>query len=347
MAREKVNKFVDEATGPVDRNGLVAMPRPPRLQFEGALYHVYTRGNHREVTFRDEADYREFESTLIDLCHRMDIHLYAWCLMPNHFHLLPETPNANLGAFMQRLLSRYMHYFNRRYKLTGHLFQGRYQAILCERETYLLELVRYIHLNPYRVKNRRWKVPEGGWPWSSHRYYLDGNEPIAVKPWIHAVLRRYGDDLREARGRYDVFVAEGLAGGRWEDFYQLKDKVFLGSDRFVQEHQGSGDDLGALRLKAQRRTLEELAQAACEIFSILESEIRSRSRARHASRARQALCLVARKLEIASTSELARYLQRDPSVISHLLGSVERSEESAPVKVLIERMTSPVVSCGQ
>jgi len=120
------------------------MPRPPRLQYEGALYHAYTRGNHREVTFRDEADYREFESTLLDLCDRMEINLYAWCLMPNHFHLLPETPNANLAAFMQRLLSRYVHYFNRRYKLTGHLFQGRYQAILCEQETYLLELVRYI-----------------------------------------------------------------------------------------------------------------------------------------------------------------------------------------------------------
>jgi len=197
------------------------------------------------------------------------------------------------------------------------------------------------------VKNRRWKVPEGGWPWSSHRYYLGGNEPEVVKPWVHAVLRRFGDDLQQAHGRYDAFVAEGLAGGRWEDFYQLKAKVFLGSDRFVKEHQASSDNLGALRLKAQRCTLSQLARATCEVFAIPEQDLRSRSRTRDTSRARQALCRVARKLAIASASQLAEYLQRDPSVISHLLSGSEQSEESAEVKALVERMTCPGVACGQ
>jgi|SRR5579864_5366138 len=128
------------------------MPRPPRLQLEGALYHVFGRGNRRQRIFLDEADYREFEDFLLDAVERSGAVLFAWCLMPNHFHLLLQTLKANLSELMGRLLTGYARYFNRRYRLVGHLFQNRYKSILCEREAYLLELVRYIHLNPFRVK---------------------------------------------------------------------------------------------------------------------------------------------------------------------------------------------------
>jgi putative transposase len=224
-----------ELTGSLRGHSLVAMPRPPRLQFEGALYHAYTRGNRREKTFLDDSDYKEFEDGLLDYADRENISLYAWCLMPNHFHLLLETPQANLSVFMQRQLTRYARYFNRRHKYVGHVFQGRYEAILCDRESYFLELVRYIHLNPYRVKNKKWKVPETGWPWSSHRYYLHGNEPQAIKPFVHTVLRRFGDDIEIARQRYERFVGEGLKEGNWEDFYQIRDRKYVGNEGFVEE----------------------------------------------------------------------------------------------------------------
>ena len=238
MTKEKMNEQVqdgNEMTGSLAGHSMVAMPRAPRLQFEGAFYHAYTRGNRRERTFLDEADYKEFEDGLLDFADREKISLYAWCLMPNHFHLLLETPQANLSVFMQRLLTRYARYFNRRHHYVGHVFQGRYEAILCDRESYFMELVRYIHLNPYRVKNKKWKVPETGWPWSSHRYYLQGEEPMAVRPFIHSVLRRFGDEIALARRRYEGFVADGLKEGQWEDFYQIRHRKYLGSDGFVQE----------------------------------------------------------------------------------------------------------------
>src|SRR5438309_1141403 len=127
------------------------MPRKPRFQFEGAFYHVYSRGNRRGRIFLDGADYREFEELLLDLSVRCAIALYAWCLMPNHFHILVETPSANLAIFMHRLLTRYAIYFNRRYRLVGHVFQSRYHARHCDKEAYFLQLVRYIHLNPYKA----------------------------------------------------------------------------------------------------------------------------------------------------------------------------------------------------
>jgi hypothetical protein len=105
----------------------------------------------------------------------------------------------------------------------GHVFQGRYGARLCDRENYFLELVRYVHLNPYRVKSKRWRLAPEGWPWSSHRYYMEGNEPMAVRPWIHEVLRRFNESsMAQARRGYAEFLAEGLRRlwiwrGAWDE----------------------------------------------------------------------------------------------------------------------------------
>jgi len=189
------------------------MARPPRIQFEGAFQHIYSRGNRRETIFLDDADYQEFEDIILDQSARSEVNLYSWCPLPNHFHLAVETPKANISSFMQRILTAYARYFNFKYKKVGHVFQGRFGAKVVDREAYLLELVRYIHLNPYRVKRSSWKVPEGGWPWSSHRFYVGGGEPPVAAPFIQAVLRRFGDDLDLARERYATFVADGLADG--------------------------------------------------------------------------------------------------------------------------------------
>src|SRR5687768_8457018 len=139
------------------------MPRKPRLEFEGAFYHVFSRGNRRAAIFWNADDFREFEDWMLDMVERMGIHLYAWCLIPNHFHLLLETPLANLSTFMQRLLTQYSKYFDRCHQQVGHVFQGRYNAIVCDRESYFLELLRYVHLNSYRSK-KLGILPEEEWP---------------------------------------------------------------------------------------------------------------------------------------------------------------------------------------
>ena len=324
-----------ESTGRIDETLMVRQPRPPRLQFEGAYYHAYTRGNRRERTFLDAADYREFEDTLLDTSDRAKVNLYAWCLMPNHFHLLIETPRANLAVFMQRLLTSYARYFNRRYRLVGHVFQGRYGAKLCDQENYLLELVRYIHLNPYRVKNRRWTIPEEGWPWSSHRYYVEGNEPGVVKPLIHSVLRRFGDDMAEARRQYAAFIAEGLAQGTWEDFYSKQQQRLGVREPFVnEERRESCKTIGSL--DPPRLTLDQIIQKACQAFKMDEVALKSSSKEPRISQARKAIIAAAKGKGLASTSELAKRLGRTPSAISQLWHQVEGDGLSPAIREFAE-----------
>src|SRR5262245_61655407 len=124
------------------------MARKPRLHAPGVLYHVIVRGNHRQKTFVALDDYQYYLEKMTQYRRKFDVTLFAYCLMPNHVHLLLECSQTPLGKFMQGLQQSYTQYYNRRYKKSGHLFQGRYKAIICDKDSYLLELVRYIHLNP-------------------------------------------------------------------------------------------------------------------------------------------------------------------------------------------------------
>jgi len=141
------------------------MARRPRIHFPGALYHVITRGNRRQGIFLDEKDLEKFLAYIVDYKSRHSFRLYAYALMKNHLHLLVEVEETPLSRIMQSLLFRYTRYFNRRYGEVGHLFQGRYKAIVCDKDAYLLELVRYIHLNPVRAKIV--KSPED-YGWTGH-----------------------------------------------------------------------------------------------------------------------------------------------------------------------------------
>ena len=128
------------------------MPRKARIDASGALHHVIGRGINRQEIFSDKTDYLNFLERLGDLLVETKTSCYAWALIPNHFHLLLRTGNAPVSIFMKRLLTGYAVNYNRRHQRFGHLFQNRYKSILCQEDTYLLELVRYIHLNPLRAK---------------------------------------------------------------------------------------------------------------------------------------------------------------------------------------------------
>lgn len=145
------------------------MPRSTRIHYPGALYHAMARGNNGERTFHDDTDRLSFLEMLTEIKIRSSFKLYSFCLMSNHFHLLLEVDQIPLSVIMQRVLTRYCKYFNIRYHRIGHLFQSRYKPILCQKDSYLLQLLRYIHLNPVRanmVEN------PSDWPWSSHIDYL-------------------------------------------------------------------------------------------------------------------------------------------------------------------------------
>jgi REP element-mobilizing transposase RayT len=238
------------------------MARPLRIEFDGALYHVTARGNARQNIFDDDTDRLRFLDLLGEACARFDWRCHVYCLMGNHYHLGVETAAPNLGRGMRQLNGVYTQAFNRRHGRVGHLFQGRYKAILVERETYLLELCRYVVLNPVRAGLA--SAP-GRWPWSSYRATVgDALAPAWLKTdWL---LAQFGRSKAWARRAYEAFVAEGVgAPGIWEN---LQRQVFLGSEDFADAMQAridGGRDLSevpAIQRRPAPRPLDRYGDAA-------------------------------------------------------------------------------------
>ena len=181
------------------------MARPLRIEYKGAFYHVMNRGNARQVVFRDRHDYETFLTLLQGSAELWEIKLHAYSLMPNHYHLLIETPLGNLSRAMRHINGVYTQRYNRHHKRDGHLFRGRYKAILVEDDAYLVELVRYIHQNP--VASKLVKEPEAH-AWTSHRHYLkDGKAP-----WLSTdcMLSYFGNKAHLARRKLHEFVMAGV-----------------------------------------------------------------------------------------------------------------------------------------
>lgn len=227
------------------------MARPLRIEFPGALYHVTSRGDGQENIYRVDADRLAFLDVLGEVCERFDWVIHAYCLMDNHYHLLIETPNANLSKGMRQLNGVYTQTFNRNHARTGHVFQGRYKAILVQKESYLLELARYIVLNPVRARMVR---SAKDWPWSSYRATAGQVEGMQ---WLHIdwILSSFGHRKDSAMAQYREFVAAGKnQPSPWD---QLKNQVFLGADIFVEKMRTKVDaeqDLSEVPLQ-QRRAL--------------------------------------------------------------------------------------------
>jgi REP-associated tyrosine transposase len=204
------------------------MARLTRLELEGGLYHLITRGNNRQRIFHDSADYQKFLALLRTQKQRLPFFLYAYCLMSNHVHLLIERQADTVGRIMHRVLTGYSQYYNRKHRKVGHVLQGRHQSILCQTDQYLSELVRYIHLNPVRAKMV--SRPEQ-YEFSSHRAYL-GLEPSEIVD-VDPVLRHFGAKKQVARKNFSQFVRAGKKLGHREDFYQATEQRVLGTEEFV------------------------------------------------------------------------------------------------------------------
>ena len=205
------------------------MTRPLRIEFPGAIYHITSRGNARRKIYLDDEDREAFLATLAWVVERFGWVCHAYCLMGNHFHLMIETPNANLSRGMRQLNGVYTQTFNRRHRKVGHLFQGRFKAILVERDSYLLELARYVVLNPVRAKIT--KKPEA-YAWSSYRPTL-GLDPVSPGLSIDWLLDQFARTKAVARRRYAEFVQAGI--GQRSPWSALKGQVLLGSEAFVQK----------------------------------------------------------------------------------------------------------------
>ncbi len=204
------------------------MTRPLRIEYAGAVYHLTSRGNARESIYLEDEDRRFFLTLLTQVLDRYHWLCHAYCLMDNHYHLLIETCEPTLVLGMRQLNGVFTQQFNRRHRRVGHIFQGRYKAILVEKEAYLLELCRYVVLNPVRA---RVVTDPGRWSWSSYNATAGRSEKPA---WLTTewVLAQFGQRRTKAQQAYQRFVREGIrAPSPWE---QLRGQIYLGSETFCE-----------------------------------------------------------------------------------------------------------------
>lgn len=204
------------------------MARPLRIEYPGAIFHVTSRGNARLPIYQDDQDRRSFLRVLEDVIDRYHWLCHAYCLMDNHYHLLIETPDGNLSQGMRQLNGIYTQRFNRRHEKVGHVFQGRFKAILVERERYLLELCRYVVLNPVRTGT---VARPAQYAWSSYRATV-GQEKAPAFLTTDWLLAQFGRIRRISQGAYQKFVLDGIdEKSPWE---QLRGQLLLGGEKFLQ-----------------------------------------------------------------------------------------------------------------
>lgn len=268
------------------------MPRPWRKNFAGAKYHVTCRGNGRKPIFLAPEDWGRFREQLGHALACEGVRLHAWALMPNHYHLLVETPRANLPAFMRRLNTSYALYFRHKHQRPGHCFQGRYGAKLVGDDEYLLRLTRYIHLNPVCVKGMAEKSVAEKWrylqryAWSSLRGCLRTGqaEEDVTYDWLR-LMNRPG--LAACRRAYEAYVRGCLGGVDEELSYAYRRSLYaIGDDAFVEgvedEMKGASTDRRTRSDLAapekRQREVSELLRLACEVLGVTMADMKAGGR---------------------------------------------------------------------
>ncbi|MBI4688392.1 MAG: transposase [Nitrospirae bacterium] len=286
------------------------MARKPRIEFEGAFYHVIVRGNQRQKIFRDRNDYLKYLEILANYKNRYRFYLYSYVLMNNHIHLLLETQEIPISKIQQGINQSYTMYFNRRNKTVGHLFQGRYKAILCDRDEYLLSLVKYIHLNSVRAKAV--ETPDE-YEWSSHHDYA-GQRGKNNLIDTDQVLRMFSEDKATARKLYRAYMEDGISIKK-EDIYRTIDQRVLGSEGFVDKITERYEVELAKERRKKEYTLSEIAKGIEKLTGVSLKNIREQSKAVNISLGRKVFCLVAKEYAYKG-KEISEYIRKDPAVVS-------------------------------
>jgi putative transposase len=318
------------------------MPRSARLDVPDVLQHVMARGIEGRDIFRDTKDRQAFLKRLSDLVTKGNVQLLAWCLMPNHFHLLLRTHGMSLATMMRRLMTGYAVWHNRRHDRKGHLFQNRYKSIVVEEDPYFLELVRYIHLNPVRAKILDNISELDRFPYAGHSVLM-GHRKFKGQD-VEWVLGAFGRRMGSARKRYREFLEAGFhqgaredlrggglvrsAGGKVQLALRSKDEWEKGDERIL----GGGDFVEAVLRnqlppkRVSRTNATKILEEVCQEWKVQSTQILSRLRARNISRARRVFFLRAHEEAGESLTGLAR-----------LCGLAHTSVREAIEKAKIER----------
>lgn len=304
---------------------LVGMPRQARIDAPGAIHHIICRGIERRRIFLDDTDRDHFVSRLHSILLKTSTPCFAWALIPNHFHLLLRTGSVPIAAVMERLLTGHASEFNRRHKRHGHLFQNRYKSILCQTDRYLLNLVRYIHLNPIRAHLVTTMEELRGYRYCGHGRLLGS---LAAEWQTTAeVLLHFDSDVGAAQDKYESFVAEEIGSGRrpelaggglmrsaggWEKIIQARrygehlksDERILGDSEFVEQVLGDADESFEERClcRANGVDVEKLAQVVAGLLEIDPSEVWKEGRTLASLQARYLMCHWAKEIGLTATA---------------------------------------------
>ncbi len=307
------------------------MPRHKRLNFPGCIYHVITRGLERRDIFTDDYDRCEFINRLSLCLKDTSCQCLGWALIPNHFHLLIRTGKGPLTPLMRKLLTGYAIYFNKRHQRHGYLFQNRYKSVLCQEEPYLLELVRYIHLNPLRAGLVENIDNLDCYPWSGHSAIMGYQK----REWqeVDELLGRFDKELAESRRIYREFIRQGIEAGSRDDLIRgsfkkdikgwksvIRLKPDGGIDRDYENILGDGDFIDSIlksykeeldykeELKQRGWDLERLVDEICNRLGVNPRDIKTRGRNNKLSLARQVISYFAYYELGISGTELSKYL---------------------------------------
>ncbi len=299
--------------------------RKPRIEYYGAFHHIIVRGNNKQVIFKNISDYGIFEKYLSDSLAKIPVRLHGYVLMSNHFHFLTEITDENNtpSKLMQTLLTKYAKYFNYKYDNTGHVFQGRYKAILCDKDNYLLQLIKYIHLNPARANIIK-KLQD--YTWSSYPVYLN----IKKANWVYTkdILEHFGNNKKNAIVNFRKFINDYKDNKQEHKFYQ---GYILGKDNFIENVKNRLSE--QVRLKP-RHSLDNLTLK--QLASLIKSDVKELSNPTHQSNIvllRKRFCYLAHIYAHKSNMELAIYLKFDLSAISKLICRYKKYLENNDIEL--------------
>ena len=328
------------------------MPRKARLDAPGALHHIIARGIDKKKIFVTTEDRDNFLTRLGDILTETKTPCYAWALIPNHFHLLLRTGTVPISTIMRRLLTGYALWYNRRHQRHGHLFQNRYKSILCQEDAYLLELVRYIHLNPLRARIVKDLEALDRYPYCGHSVLM-AKEKYRWQD-TDKVLKYYGQKAGYARRSYRAFIKKGVDQGRrtdltggglirsaggWGEVKELRaakifeksDERILGDGEFVESVLAAANEAiqRKYELQSQGITIDKVAARVSEVLGIETSDVWAAGRYRSTVEARSLLCYWAARELGMSMASLSRRLNISAPAVSK---AAKRGEKLAKAK---------------
>ena len=307
------------------------MARKPRLHLAGGLYHVMLRGNNGKNIFFDNEDREYLEKLVAEGVKRFDHKILAYCWMSNHIHLAIEVNKIPLSKIIQNLSFRYTRYVNKKRKQIGHLFQGRYKAILVEKDSYLLELVRYIHLNPIRAKVVR---NLSDYKWSSHGVYLEKEQ----NTWIQSdkVLSIFSKNKKIASKQYVKFLKEDVdCTTNFE--IGAQDSRIIGNEKFIEKHLSNKDGY------IPRIGLPQIIKSTCSVLNVPKNKLHEKTRNRQVTFARHVIGYLNKHHGKSTMQNLANQFSLDLSTLSRSITNLENKMEEPIVSKIVKKIKNTII----